>query len=109
VSVPANADHELDPTEAERGAREEGWLIVDVREPQELVEDGRFPGALHVAMGRLNEEAESIPRDRPVVFACHSGARSGMAAEAFRLAGWDARNLAGGIEAWRAAGLPVER
>jgi rhodanese-related sulfurtransferase len=31
-----------------------------------------------------------------------------MAAEAFRLAGWDAHNLSGGIEAWTAAGLAVE-
>ena len=100
---------ELEPSEAARGAREEGWLIVDVREPAELEADGRFPGARHVAMAALNEQAETIPRDRPVVFACRTGARSGMAAEAFRMAGWDARNLAGGIEAWTAAGLEVER
>ncbi|MDX6699125.1 MAG: hypothetical protein QOE65_2522 [Solirubrobacteraceae bacterium] len=101
-------DADITPAEAERGAREEGWLIVDVREPAELDEDGRFPGARHVAMGALNEAAESIPRDRPVVFACRTGARSAMAAEAFRMAGWDAHNLAGGIEAWSAAGLALE-
>lgn len=87
----------------------EGWLIVDVREPSELEEDGRFPGARHVPVADLNERAEEIPRDRPVVFACHTGSRSGMAAEAFRMAGWDAHNLAGGIVAWTAAGLEVER
>lgn len=95
--------------EAARGAREEGWLIVDVREPAELASDGRFPGARHVPMAAVGEEADSLPRDRPVVFACRTGARSGMVAEALRLAGWDARNLAGGIEAWEAAGLDVER
>ena len=84
-------------------------LIVDVREPSELEADGRFPGARHVPVGELNASAESIPRDRPVVFACHTGSRSAMAAEAFRMAGWDAHNLAGGIEAWIAAGLEVER
>ncbi len=102
------SEHELDPRDVARRAREEDWLIVDVREPPEL-EEGRFPGARHVAMGDLNEQAESIPRDRPVVFACRTGARSGMAAEAFRMAGWDAYNLAGGIEAWSAAGLDLER
>ena len=101
-------EHDLDPRAAERGAREEDWVIVDVREPQELAE-GRFPGARHVAMAELNERAESIPRDRPVVFACRTGSRSAMAAQAFRMAGWDAHNLAGGIEAWEAAGLAVER
>jgi rhodanese-related sulfurtransferase len=98
---------ELDPKDAERHAREEGWVIVDVRELEEL-DAGRFPGARHVAMGQLNEEAESIPRDRPVVFACRTGARSAMAAEAFSLAGWEAHNLSGGFEAWTAAGLAVE-
>ncbi len=102
------AEHELDPQEVARRAREENALVVDVREPEEL-EAGRFPGARHVAMAALNEQAESIPRDRPVVFACRTGARSGMAAEAFRMAGWDAYNLAGGIEAWEAAGLEIER
>jgi rhodanese-related sulfurtransferase len=99
---------DVSPQDAARGVREEGWLIVDVREPAELERDGRFPGARHVAMAQLNEQAETIPRDRPVVFACRTGARSGMAAEAFGMAGWEAHNLAGGIEAWAAAGLVVE-
>jgi rhodanese-related sulfurtransferase len=99
---------EVSPEDAARGVREEGWLIVDVREPDELERDGRFPGARHVAMAQLNEQAETIPRDRPVVFACRTGARSGMAAEAFGMAGWEAHNLAGGIEAWAASGLVVE-
>ncbi|HVE67415.1 MAG TPA: rhodanese-like domain-containing protein [Solirubrobacteraceae bacterium] len=100
---------EVSPGDVARGAREDGWLIVDVREPGELESDGRFPGAVHIPMAGLNERAETVPRDRPVVFACRTGARSGMAAEAFRMAGWDAHNLAGGIEAWEAAGLEIER
>ena len=96
---------EIAPEQALR----EGWLIVDVREAAELVEDGRFPGARHIPVASLNEEAESIPRDRPVVFACRTGARSGMAAEAFGMAGWEAHNLSGGIEAWQTAGLEVQR
>jgi rhodanese-related sulfurtransferase len=100
---------EVSPRDAERAVREDGWVIVDVREPVELERDGRFPGARHVAMAQLNEQAETIPRDRPVVFACKTGARSGMAAEAFGMAGWETHNLAGGIEAWEAAGLVVER
>ena len=100
---------EVPPAEVARGVREDGWLIVDVRTPDELQSDGRFPGARHVSMDSLNEQAETIPRDRTVIFACRTGSRSGMAAEAFRMAGWDAHNLAGGIDAWEAAGLEVER
>ena len=43
-----------------------------------------------------------------MLFYCRSGNRSGMAAEAFREAGYDAHNLAGGIEAWAEAGRPLE-
>jgi len=43
-----------------------------------------------------------------VVFQCRVGNRSAFATEAFRNAGYDAYNLAGGIEAWREAGLPLE-
>ena len=101
------SEHELDPLDVERRVREEGWQLVDVREDAELAE-GRFPGARHVAMAQLTERAESIPREPPVVFACRTGARSGLAAEAFRASGWEAYNLAGGIEAWEAAGLELE-
>ncbi len=53
-------------------------------------------------------QAESIDRDRPVVFYCRLGARSGMAANAFRRAGYDARSLDGGISAWHEQGNPLE-
>jgi rhodanese-related sulfurtransferase len=41
------------------------------------------------------------------VVVCRSGARSAYAADALVAAGWDARNLAGGLHAWAAAGLPL--
>jgi rhodanese-related sulfurtransferase len=56
----------------------------------------------------LTSQAESIERDRPVIFFCHTGVRSLMAAEAFHRAGYEAYSMAGGIAAWDAAGLPVE-
>ena len=59
-------------------------------------------------MNDLAAEADSIPRDRPVVFYCRGGNRSGMAAAAFREAGYDAHNMAGGLEGWVEAGLPIE-
>ncbi|WP_083921611.1 rhodanese-like domain-containing protein [Actinopolyspora halophila] len=43
---------------------------------------------------------DSIDQGRPVIFYCRAGIRSGMAAEAFRAAGWDAYNLRGGLLAW---------
>lgn len=76
-----------------------GAVLVDVRRPYEW-EAGRIGGARHVEMNDLAESAESIPRNRPVVFYCRSGSRSGLAAAAFRQAGWDAYNLEGGLHEW---------
>lgn len=81
--------------------------LIDVREPYER-EAGHIAESRHVELERLASEAETIPRDRPVVFQCRLGARSGMATRAFRAAGYDAYNLAGGIQAWVDAGLPIE-
>jgi rhodanese-related sulfurtransferase len=97
---------ELEPEQvAEMLARGEVH-VVDVREPYEW-EAGRIEGARHVELERLASEAETIPRDKPVVFHCRLGARSAMATQAFRAAGWDARNMAGGLQRWHDRGLPL--
>ncbi|MBA2429029.1 MAG: rhodanese-like domain-containing protein [Thermoleophilaceae bacterium] len=80
--------------------------VIDVRETYER-HAGYIEGSRHVELERLASAAETIPRDRPVVFQCRLGARSGMATQAFRAAGYDAYNLAGGIAAWVDRGLPI--
>jgi rhodanese-related sulfurtransferase len=81
--------------------------LVDVREPYEH-DAGRIAGATNIELDRLPTEAESLDRERPLVFYCRSGSRSAMAADAFRGAGYDAYNMAGGLEAWVESGLPIE-
>ena len=81
--------------------------LIDVRREYEW-EEGRIGGARQIEMNELTANADSIPKDRPVVFYCRSGNRSGMAATAFREAGYDAHNMAGGITAWAEAGFPLE-
>lgn len=97
---------ELNPQEATALIANDGVQLIDVREPHE-VEAGRLEGSRHIAMGELSDAAGSIDRDSPIVFYCLSGSRSGMAAQAFRNAGYEAYNLAGGLVAWEADGLPV--
>lgn len=99
-------EHDISPEQAaERIGRPETQLI-DVRTPEEW-EQGIIAGARHVELGELTAQAATIDRERPIVFYCRSGARSGMATEAFRGAGYEAFNLAGGIEAWAGSGRPV--
>jgi len=82
-------------------------VLLDVREPHEH-DAGRVAGAHHVPLARLAERAESLPRGRPLAFYCRVGARSALAAQAFRSAGFDAYNVSGGLQAWVARGLPIE-
>jgi rhodanese-related sulfurtransferase len=81
--------------------------VIDVREPYE-VEAGRIPGSRHVELQDLAAQAETVDRDRPVIFQCRSGARSLMAAQAFRRAGYDAWSMAGGLELWVREGRDIE-
>jgi rhodanese-related sulfurtransferase len=80
--------------------------VVDVREAYER-DAGHIMGTRHIALGELASEAESLDRGRPVIFQCHVGSRSLMAAAAFRQAGFEAYSMAGGIEAWEQDGRPV--
>jgi rhodanese-related sulfurtransferase len=86
----------------------DGAQLIDVREPYERAA-GRIPDdSAHIELDQLTAQADSIDRERPVVFYCRTGSRSAMAAEAFAAAGYDAHNLDGGLKAWLADGLPIE-
>jgi rhodanese-related sulfurtransferase len=87
-------------------AEREDVQLIDVREPYEH-EAGRIEGARHIELERVASQAPTIDRDRPVVFYCRLGARSGMAANAFRRAGYDAYSLDGGLDRWHAEGRPI--
>ena len=81
-------------------------VLVDVRELDEWTA-GHAPGAQHIPLGEVGARAQEIPRDRDVYVICRSGARSDRAAQALAGAGWTARNVAGGMQGWEQAGLPM--
>jgi rhodanese-related sulfurtransferase len=81
--------------------------LIDVRAAHEH-EAGRIAGDQLIELGDLGARAQRIDRGRPVVFYCRSGARSAIATEVFRQAGYDAHNLEGGLLAWRDAGLALD-
>jgi rhodanese-related sulfurtransferase len=83
-----------------------GAQLVDVRESYER-EAGHIAGSRHIELAALSAAAPTIERERTVVFYCRVGARSAMAADAYRSAGYNASSLAGGLLAWVRAGLPL--
>ncbi len=89
----------------------DGVRLVDVREPHEYTGDlGHIEGAELVPLSTVVEAAKAWERDGDVVLICRSGNRSGRAAAALASMGFKGlMNLAGGMLAWNAAGLPVRR
>lgn len=101
---------QLSPAEAVRIVNQDDSLVLDVREDAEL-KSGKIAGARHIALGSLKKRMPDLEafRDKPVLVYCRSGARSGSAASQLSAAGFtQVHNLAGGIQAWTAAGLPVK-
>ena len=98
-SVFDSNDIEVTTEQTAQALTENGAQVVDVREQYEW-DEGRIEGTLHIEMERLASNADEIDRERPVIFHCRLGARSAMAAQAFRRAGYDAYSMAGGILRW---------
>lgn len=87
----------------------EGALVLDVREPAEYAE-GHVPGAQLMPLGVVPVRFHELPTPGPVYVICRTGARSWNAALILsRVAGIDARSVAGGTEAWAQGGRPLSR
>ena len=97
----------LSPADVAKRLERTEIVLIDVREPQEYAAE-RIHGALLFPMSTF--DPSQLPDDgkKPIVFQCGSGMRSAKAVAACAAAGLphDA-HLAGGIQAWKAAGLPT--
>ena len=98
----------LTPEQVAKGLTEGRMVLVDVREANETALE-RYPDAVIVPLSRFDPSAIPDPQGKEVVFACRSGRRSITASVVAQDAGYPYRShLAGGIIAWKAAGLPTE-
>ena len=99
---------EIAPQTVEEHAAE--IAIIDVREPDEFVGPlGHIRGAKLIPLGQLGARVDELPRDRPLVIACRSGARSAHATLMLQRAGFTrVANLNGGMLRWRGEGHAVE-
>ena len=93
-----------------RLSADEDLVVLDVRTPDEYA-GGHIPGAINVPHTELGERLASLdlPVDAEIVVHCERGGRAAAAEEILREAGYtDIRDLEGHMQAWRAAGHPVE-
>ncbi|ATL88495.1 hypothetical protein DNK48_01300 [Streptomyces malaysiensis subsp. malaysiensis] len=97
---------DLSPAEARRRVADGELTLVDVREDDEWA--ARHPvGAVHAALSTLSASLSDLP-DGPLAFVCRTGTRSVRGgAQAIRAGRSSVYSVAGGLEAWEAAGLPV--
>lgn len=87
----------------------EDVYVLDVREQWEY-DEGHIPGITLLPMNEVPANLDQIPTDKEVILTCRSGNRSGQVTDYLREQGFDnVHNMEGGILAWEAAGLPVEK
>lgn len=88
--------------------------LIDIRESEELKENGKIPGSVHAPRGMLEFYADaSLPYHRPefdknkkIILHCASGGRSALAAATLKQMGYEnVAHLDGGIKAWKEAGM----
>jgi rhodanese-related sulfurtransferase len=88
-------------------SRDQGALILDVRQPEEWAQF-HIPGAVLIPLGDLPARLNEVPKDREVVVVCRTGHRSAQGRDILRQAGYtNVTSLAGGVTQWQAQGLPI--
>jgi len=103
---------EISLADAEQAIREAS-VLVDVREADEFAA-GHLPGAVHISRGLLEFRFSGMPalqpRDIKVVLYCKTSGRAALAGAVLQDMGYlNVQNIAGGYDAWVAAGMPVAK
>lgn len=96
--------HPIEATALSELITQQRVLLVDVRNEDEVMR-GRIPNAIHIPLSMLPVEYQKLEDAQHVVFYCHSGVRSALAADFAASKGFThVYNLTGGVIAWARAG-----
>ena len=102
---------EISPAEAQKQVESGEALLIDVREEDDWRE-GHAERAMHLSRGEIELEIEEQVLDltKPIICYCGGGSRSALVAESLQKMGYkNVRSMAGGMRAWKEAGLPTAR
>lgn len=120
VELVKEAKEKIENLTAQKVAEElskENVTLIDIRESEELIQNGKIPNSIHAPRGMLEFYADpSLPYFKPafdkskrIILHCASGGRSALAVQTLKLMGYDnVAHLDGGIKAWKDAGLETE-
>lgn len=107
----------LSPSQVKTELDNGNATLIDIREAEELQQNGQIPGSHHAPRGMLEFYAdETLPYHRPefdknkrMILHCASGGRSALAAATLKEMGYtNVAHLDGGIKAWKEAGMPIK-
>jgi rhodanese-related sulfurtransferase len=108
----------LSPEQVQEELSKGNVVLIDIRESEELTQNGKIAGSVHAPRGMLEFYADSsLPYHRPefdkskrTILHCASGGRSALAAATLKQMGYEnVAHLDGGLKAWKDAGMPVEK
>ena len=106
----------LSPEQLRDELKDPKVVLVDIREAEELAQNGKIQGSVHAPRGMLEFYADpSLPYHKPefdeqkrIVLHCASGGRSALAAKTLKEMGYsNIAHLDGGLKAWKEKGMPV--
>jgi rhodanese-related sulfurtransferase len=106
-----NKGQGLSPQDMVQLMNREKAIVIDVCEPEEFAR-GHVMGAKNLPLGQLEDKLAQLVKSKSaqVVMVCQVGARSARAAATARKLGFEnVKSLAGGLKAWQAASMPVEK
>lgn len=99
----------LFPQEAQKRVQSGQAVLIDIRTESEQAGE-RIPGAQSVPLAKLEEQLDELPKDRQLIMQCGHGCRGSLAASMLLRRGFaNVANLAGGLLAWKAAGMATEK
>jgi len=107
----------LTPSQVKSELENGNATLIDIREGEELKQNGRIPGSVHASRGMLEFYADaSLPyhkpefdKDKRIILHCASGGRSALATTTLKQMGYNnVAHLDGGIKAWREEGMAIE-
>lgn len=80
------------------------FLLLDIRETDELLDAPTLEGALHMPMGKVFTEAgkDKLPKDKHIVVFCRTGTRARIVQNELRALGYQIDGLEGGLQAYKA-------
>lgn len=106
----------LNPAQVKQEIENGNVSLIDIRESEELLQNGKIEGSVHAPRGMIEFYADdSLPYHKPefdkskrIILQCASGGRSALAVQTLKKMGYpNVAHLDGGIKAWKEAGFPV--